>query len=75
LGRHIGAYAGKYPHALIAEGVQKIDNADKQIRDPQKKQVVIVNILSGIPGNNKDAKGDYNTEDFHRTVEKEIIMM
>jgi hypothetical protein len=54
--------------------MNEIETSDKQVGDPQKKEKVIAEILSRIPGDDENSAGDHHGEDLSDAMEKEIVV-
>ena len=55
--------------------MKKVQNANEQIGCAKNQDVIIINYSMRVPGNDKNAECDKNTEKFNRAVKKKIIMM
>ena len=54
--------------------MQQINTADKKVCNSQKQKIIILNELTGVPGNHENAEGDDNTKDLGQAVEQKIVI-
>jgi hypothetical protein len=54
--------------------VDEIYKADKKVGYTQEYQIVIIDEITAVPGQDKDTKSDNNTEYLGKAVEKKIAV-
>ena len=53
--------------------MEKVNNPDKKVGNPQEDQIGIFNLFSNIPGNHKYSAGDNNTKNLCYTMKKQVV--
>ena len=75
LRRQIGPpVRAEHPHALVGQGMQKIDGADEKIRDPHKHQRIVFHHFPRVPDQKKNGPGHRYGKQFGEGMEKQIVV-
>ena len=62
-------------HPIKSDCVQQVECANKKIGNAYQKEIVIVEDLPGVPGNDKHGKSDDNRQQFDDCMKKQIALI
>ena len=70
IGRQIGAMMDKNIHPLIGKKVKQTQSSHEQKTDSNNQEIIVVQITSGIPNNEKYCKRDSYANYFYERMKK-----
>jgi hypothetical protein len=54
--------------------VDQIEPRDEKVSHSQKQEIIVVQVLAGVPGNDEDAPGHHDAEYLREAVKEKIIV-
>ena len=70
----VGVESPKNPHALIGQGVNKIDETCKQKGDTEEQNIIIGCQVTGIPGDHEEREGNDDGKTFRDNMKENIAV-
>lgn len=74
MGGQVAIISDEYTHALVRQSMDEVQKRYKEIGNPDKEEIVIIQDLSGIPRNYENAPGDNDAEKLSKAMEQWIAV-